>query len=596
MKTIQYRVSYENMISRLPGLFAYLESDDFGVISLHSAIESTNGCYGKIIENIKLPVSLIVEENTILEKDKTYTFRTIISNYYQYREQLDSNDDFIMFIEKGIGKITLPSSKFENYPAAPKFVYLSNVRNLYNELVKISKQCKYYYEHKQEIGNDKHLCCLCERYENMGGDILKEEVKSYIPMAETISTEYLDYAKNIDKGMQLEFNVDLTSSYEDLGIMTPSIAEWLPYKRYYTGDKVFYDGKIKIVREPTEKELNSGIKIIETTGKWDEDLEKVVFDKSAFNDYESGLKKDIKIDEDTDYPTDFDIEGQTDSKLTDLRRNVTYLNDDNVAERPEKGRDWLFYYRIGLVVNITTSNDEFGNILTLSGETATSSNDSDKLAAYGDVITNISADEENKSITFEYMQGVHLKASYAGKVTDDDGNDLHKWKDFVLENKGKTGIKYQETYNYVEGEDLDKLVNGTFEVDDIETGATVKIKFDDYVNGNYDKSLSTYKFEFVTFNNTITYTKLIANQEVNIVSIITDFEIHRDDFDEFMRSDLIRQDYFNGISYAPTKDIDVHIERGSTSVFDKHLSFGEIKTLEDLENFKNSSFFKMNNG
>ena len=473
MKTIQYRVSYENMISRLPGLFAYLESDDFGVISLHSAIESQNGCYGKIIENIKLPVSLIVEENTILEKDKTYTFRTIISNYYQYREQLHSDNDFITFIEKGIGKITLPSSKFENYPAAPKFVYLSNVRNLYNELVKMSKQCKYYYEHKQDIGNDKYLCCLCERYERIGGDILKEEVKKYIPMAKTIASEYLVYAKNADKSMQLEFNVDLTSSYEDLGLMTPSITEWLPYKRYYKGDKVFYDDKIKIATK-------------ETTGKWDADLEKVVFDESAFKDYESGLEKDIKIDEDTDYPTDFDVKGQTDSKLTDLRRNVTYLNNDNVAERPEKGRDWLFYYRIGLVVNISTLNDEFGNILTLSGKTATSS-DSNNLMAYGDVITNITVDDANKSITFEYVQGVHLKATYAGKVTDDDGNDLHKWKDFVLENGSKTGIKYQETYNYVEGEDLDKLVNGTFEVDDIETGVTVKIKFDDYVNGNYDK-------------------------------------------------------------------------------------------------------------
>ena len=37
MKTIEYKVSFEKMISRLPGLFAYLDSDDFGEVSLHKA-------------------------------------------------------------------------------------------------------------------------------------------------------------------------------------------------------------------------------------------------------------------------------------------------------------------------------------------------------------------------------------------------------------------------------------------------------------------------------------------------------------------------------------------------------------------------------
>ena len=43
MRTIEYKVSYENMISRIPGLFAYLDSDEFGNLSLHKATDSIDG-------------------------------------------------------------------------------------------------------------------------------------------------------------------------------------------------------------------------------------------------------------------------------------------------------------------------------------------------------------------------------------------------------------------------------------------------------------------------------------------------------------------------------------------------------------------------
>ena len=56
---------------------------------------------------------------------------------------------------------------------------------------------------------------------------------------------------------------------------------------------------------------------------------------------------------------------------------------------------------------------------------------------------------------------------------------------------------------------------------------------------------------------------------------------------------LFRRDYFNGISYKPTKDIDVHINRGSTSAFECNLKLGEIHTMEDLENYSNGGYFQL---
>ena len=101
-------------------------------------------------------------------------------------------------------------------------------------------------------------------------------------------------------------------------------------------------------------------------------------------------------------------------------------------------------------------------------------------------------------------------------------------------------------------------------------------------------TMKTYNC-IVVFN----YDKTIAHQNVNIVSLLTDFETYRRDFDEFSDSDLYREEFLNDITYKPTKDIDVHIERGSTSVFDKHIAFGSVKTLEGMLEYQNGSFFKM---
>lgn len=573
MKTIEYKVSYEKMISRLPGLFAYLESDEFGNMSLHKATDSLDGCWGKIVENISLPSGVSLKN--ILHGGETYSFRTIIDYYYQYREELGEDDKFVKFIEKAIGKITVD---FEGKTEmSPKFIYLANAKKLYNELVKMGKQCEFYNQNS----TDEYLCCLCKRYENIGGDAFKEYVGSLIPTAETIANEYLGYAKG---NMVLDFDIDLTSTYQDFGIISPYVPIWIPGKRYFVGDKVQYDGELYICLK-------------ENNGKWREDLLSIVFDDDNFE--KCGVTEFNKVQYDLPYT----VKGTTDSKLTDLRRFVTYYNDDNIAERPANGYDWLFYYRKGEVVNIKTVNNKLGNVVKLSdlGDTSINTDDletcenKDDLAAYGDVIDKITAKPNEHTITFTYIMGVHLKSeSEPIIVYDDDNNKLIKWDKFMWDNdeneNEKIGIKYQETYNYEEGSDLDKLIKGEFTLEDVDETFT----FEKYISGEYNKQLPTYKFEFITYNNSFNYNKTIAHQDVNIVSTLTDFEANRNSFEEYTESDFYREDYFNGITYQPKKNIDVNIQRGSTSVFDKHIAFGEIKTLEDMELFKNSSFFKMN--
>ena len=54
IRTIRYTAKYEDLISRIPGLFAYIELDDKGNSVLHKATDSPMGCYGKVIENDEL--------------------------------------------------------------------------------------------------------------------------------------------------------------------------------------------------------------------------------------------------------------------------------------------------------------------------------------------------------------------------------------------------------------------------------------------------------------------------------------------------------------------------------------------------------------
>ena len=268
------------------------------------------------------------------------------------------------------------------------------------------------------------------------------------------------------------------------------------------------------------------------------------------------------------------------------------LNITNLAMLPD-----LRMFKATL--HVPTVNNKLGNVVKLSDLENTSINsddldsceDKDDLAAYGDVIYDITANPDEHTITFTYIMGAHLKSNDNRTIVyDDDNNKIIKWDKFVWDENEKIGIKYQETYNYEEESDLDKLIKGRF----ILEGVNETFTFEKYISGEYNKQLPTYKFEFITYNNSFNYNKTIAHQDVNIVSTLTDFEANRNSFEEYTQSDFYREDYFNGITYQPKKNIDVNIQRGTTSVFDRHIAFGEIKTLEDMELFKNSSFFKMN--
>lgn len=135
--------------------------------------------------------------------------------------------------------------------------------------------------------------------------------------------------------------------------------------------------------------------------------------------------------------------------------------------------------------------------------------------------------------------------------------------------------------------------------------------FENYITGKYDKDYkpdeneikeedtdAPYyyrlydKMEFYTGDNIYSYNIRIGNRINKVPFLRTNFtttvDIKHVDIEE---RPLIRYDYYNGVSFQPSVNEDVYIERGVTQAFEKHIKFSEIKTFEDLENYANGGFF-----
>ena len=194
MRCTEFKVSKEDAISRIAGLFAYIDIEDGNV---HKATDSEMGCYAKFVDNIKCIVDsetneslfefqdpyVIVEEDEtvhrkIFEREKTYSYRTLITYYYQYKNasftvenesaetqtryidydgktqflpiEEDSitiyakDSKFIKFMERGMGvrKVSIYGNK--DYPLVPEYMFIGSANVQYNEMKMLQKICKLY--------------------------------------------------------------------------------------------------------------------------------------------------------------------------------------------------------------------------------------------------------------------------------------------------------------------------------------------------------------------------------------------------------------------------------------------------------------------
>ena len=491
MRTISYKVSYEKMISRLPAMFAYLDIDEQGTCEIVKATNGKQGDYGRIIANIVIGDNIDVDDDIdddkyvfkydckdgtklrIRKGEKTY--RTLIETYYkaikdkEWERKADGTykKPFLAFMEKGIGLKYVGWSEevsknkkcgvttMKKFPLAPDYIYLGEAKTLYNKIVQMKKQLIFWEEHTKLCAEDKkYYQRLKEEFEMRNGNKLIDELPKLIEEAEEVATKYLGYTSYINDlgerkntNLTLDFNVNLVNTIKDLGLVTPYIEEWVAGKRYYEEDVVYHiDGNgygMTWYCKPSEEDAKKDeFGRPYTEGFYEENTELIFFDDGStitiggenIETPKNWIPQTLNWVDRYEQEGTKVIEGTCNSHLTSLRRFTTYLNRNDEVETPDNYKDWLWYYRKGMVMNREEKYDEMGNLAVMYGkeegyadgveaivggdnptniEFDTDNKTVLNLAAWGDVITDIKAEndrEDGGTITFTYWLGVHLKA------------------------------------------------------------------------------------------------------------------------------------------------------------------------------------------
>lgn len=361
MRVLRFDTSMEPMISRIPGLFPYLEFNEDWTTTLHAASDSFDGSWGKVVDSMRIPCNVnlctyvqtdynpspynwnstntfptgenmedeysissseyirrvekyyYVEEEEevgetyveidpfpdtvtssmpnrikvpkrdkennyiydcnqykvygfyrkeadysyykkicLINEGETYTYRTLIDYYYRYKDTVPSDNTFIKFMERGIGKVKVDKVSLQmtdtiEYPNVPDYIYLGQVKMLIEKYRKYQRICTYYRTHYLNFNKtDDIFEQKCDLYKTMGGDTFLRYLETQLPLLNKIAAEYKCYAENKRRDFGISLNVPLFQSKNDLGYLSCYMNEFIPGGHFRHGELVTYNGRTYI--------------------------------------------------------------------------------------------------------------------------------------------------------------------------------------------------------------------------------------------------------------------------------------------------------------------------------------------------------------
>lgn len=520
--------------------------------------------------------------------------------YVKYYELNDYEEveygNFIKFIDRGIGKIYISEAIEEynkqegikqldkeivNLPRVPSFVYLARMRVSHDEMVKLRKTVDLYQSNKNEL---PELCCEEVKYKEMGGDSMVKLYEFLNKKAYEIADEYFNIESCIDK---ITLSLNLYTTDRDMGYMTPDAVMWKPGMTVLPGSIVLNTDENGITNSYYNKEVYA-------VDGYDEKLG--IFD---FSNMTSGENPHlIRTSEIKWYKNNDDkvISGNADSKLPTLRCYPNYINVYDSAESPSGGEDWLFHYKKGEIIDYDIVFDENGNMTYIGDSEEIEDGYVINLNAYGSLITDIELDFDNKMLTFKYVIDAHLKKKNAADSYF-EVDEESKYGKF-------SGLKYVESYYILNTDEWEKIKDSN----DFEDYITKDIKERGYEK--YPFNTNTISDQYIinvgTSTGDIRYLKTEFTKPSR-VPVVTDNikEINGDVPDDYVEDDLdtetmidvqlFKEEYLMGVEFKPSVINEVKLERGVSSAMERHLRLGEVKTLADMEDFQNGSFFNIKN-
>ena len=273
---------------------------------------------------------------------------------------------------------------------------------------------------------------------------------------------------------------------------------------------------------------------------------------------------------DTDLALSYTINGSSESVLRTLRGYSDYINANGFVDEPPIGEDWLYYYRIGTVnANGSILWDKLGNIRRFNDYPVSVNDYVTDLMAYGNILTNIECDADNKTLTFTYVINAHLKAVLKNITYDNDGNEIYCYSPFEYDENDEHGVVYTETHTY-DDPDIDLLYNnGDFEA---------------YVSGgNIVNFMTNYGYKkFIFKSDAVLSTFTIGGYSYDRPIILSLYEEKINNDLDYIYQPVFKKDYFTGYSYEPTVKSSIDIKRGNAASYERHIRLGDNKTLDDL--------------
>lgn len=566
METKQIRYCSEDMVSRLPGLFPYFEFAENGVTIVHSAKDSMDGCYGKVVCGIKLPddAGLTVGGNQLLNGGESYSYRTLMNMYYTYRDVVPSSDRFRLFLEKCIGRYRIYDEiDMPECDLIPEYGYYAESARLFAEYRAMSEAVALYQTMKQDM--DEINCemeCLVEKYARMGGDVMRDYYrdKSYActEIADDIFVNHADASAAV-----IGLSLNMVSTENDLGYLSTYLDYWEPSKRYVGGDIVIYNDRTYVC---------TCAQGTYTEGAWDSGTETVVFDYGNFallSDGNPGTEDGVTLS------------GTMESMLPEFKEGKLFTDEGGSVRTPNPGEDWLWYYKKGAVGHSESFNDEYGNIMMQEGYERNLELETYEthLMAYGDVLTDIIFDEESFTVTFEYVIGCNLKAVLRSIATDGNGVTRYYYSGYEYNQDDAHGVRCTETYKFCgDLSAINEIVgNGDF---------------DSFVNGN----MVGYWYHRCPFSlepSIETIQMIVNGVPAYGTAVMTNFIVSVGSERDELVSPVMKMDYLTGVSMKPDVDSEVYVNRGNAAAWERHVKLGDVRTFNGLLDFSNGGFFNL---
>ena len=413
----------------------------------------------------------------------------------------------------------------------------------------------------------------------------------------------------------IDVDFSLTSSQSDIGVVTPYAPHWMPNKKYFIGDIVTYNNEtwqlvkcdigtydlVEVLSNYTETIING---IEDGTYLYRTNLAQIpnsiyryfsdrTYKSCIYGERVSGITKYYFVkpyyagsyDEET-YICSFDttpkkhwdnqflenkytkylhndteeLHGITESKLAALVRQkisvddsgqtLPFIVDDSGSSNTE------MVYRIG-ITNEVSNNEKVRNTEIWHGDylesvTFITSDGEDSIMF--DSEGSITADDvpfDDGTVQFVYYIGATIEIINRGGISS---------KTVVPE----TGVKYEETWNF------SKEVKNCRYDGDSATFDYINIYPGNYILGdinNIDINGKTPIYSNITY-----YKSEILKNQLTYCQT-------------FKHEDLMGVQFIN-------PDVDANIQRGTAASYERHNILGEIKTFDDLENYRNN-FFKI---